>query len=130
VGRADLHAANTSPSWRAAGLADDDGTPVDVTPVSPASAAGPGAENTREMPPLPRTDPSLDAPIEPPVARSAGRPGGSIHSMDSHFVAGEVEVHSRPGEPEPEDEASFTAVSVLLSNMNDDTDGAGNSEPG
>lgn len=51
---------------------------------------------------------------------------------ENRFVAGEVEVPERPDDlpRELESDASFTAVSVLLGNVNDDTDGAGRDEPG
>ena len=52
--------------------------------------------------------------------------------LENRFVAGEVEVAEPNSDtaPELDNEASFTAVSVLLGNVNDDTDGAGPDEPG
>ncbi len=52
--------------------------------------------------------------------------------IENRFVAGEVEVADSPPDLaiELEKNSSFTAASVLLSNLNDDTDGAGRDEPG
>ena len=98
---ADQHDGATRGPWRPGTEGDEDGTPIDIQPVPPA-----------DLPPVELSSADL---IE-----------------ENRFVAGEVEVADPPPDMarELESEGSFTAVSVLLGNLNDDTDGAGRDEPG
>lgn len=60
-------------------------------------------------------------------------PSTPEHLLENRFVAGELEVPDTPRrdlETELDEHTSFTAVSVLLGTMNDDTDGAGSGQPG
>jgi hypothetical protein len=78
-----------------------------------------------------------------PIQGVNTRPPTSL--TENRFVAGELEARDPPRdpseapgssapvvdlEPDLEEGTSFTAVSVLLGGLNDDTDGAGRDEPG
>ena len=79
-----------------------------------------------------RSSTDIDEEGTPIDVRPAPAPAVPRDPEENRFVAGEVEVPDRSSDlqRELESEGSFTAVSVLLGNLNDDTDGAGRDEPG